>query len=667
MAQTDAAREAMNFAFRNYVVQGLPSSGPNDPDKGEIRSSLGLLADSVDYAVTLAFNAGTTIVEPTRASLLALPGPFTAGARAEVRADPAGDVVDGNGIYRHNGTTWVWLAPLIPQDVIDEIAEEAREAAGSFLSNQPHAGYSSAGIFFGLTDPFGKFCPVMDNHGRLVQTSETGEAERVATTSELGGLFEPTFTYVNGLIPVEAVVDFETRRILSFWTADQRQYRLNRDGSYTEVTGGGSGSDAVPLTYRAQTWTPFNRTAIHTAQDEVCYIRVLMGQSLAAGQTDDADTIIADTAIYPDHAFMLNGSGDEGPRRLVGMGATAFTPLIETDNGDTNPNKETAASAWANTLTREVEAATGRRITTLTIVAAQGAQAYAGLKRGQPAWTAFLQALDQAVTICAAQGLIPVVTAGAWLGSEGDADTAMTTPTTVERQMQQLARQFAADVQARTGQAEPPVMLVCQAAYTPAADIWMRPVQEGAMRADGHDGIRLVGPHYQHPYSDAIHMDCRGYNRMGQDLARAELAEWFGTGARAIRPANAYWSSATEIIVHFDAPTYPMVIDASGDQVDTTGLTASAGFVFDDRSGSAPAITSVAVDTNRSLKITLASAPTGASARLGYAIQRTSGTSDGPVTGARGLVRDSTSVASLYDAVPARNWCPAFILEIGKF
>ncbi len=317
-------------------------------------------------------------------------------------------------------------------------------------------------------------------------------------------------------------------------------------------------------------------------------------------------------------------------------------------------------------VTREVEAATGRRITTLTIVAAQGAQAYAGLKRGQPAWTAMLEALDQAVRLCRAQGLIPIVTAGAWLGSEGDADTAMTTATTVERQMQQLARQFAADVQIRTGQSEPAVMLVCQAAYTPAADVWMRPVQEGAVRADGRDGIRLVGPHYQHPYSDAIHMDCRGYNRMGQDLARAELAEWFGTGARAIRPENAYWASATEIIVHFDAPTYPMVIDTSGDQVDTTGLTASAGFVFDDRSGAAPAIAAVAVDTDRSLKITLASAPTGASARLGYAIQRTSGTSDGPVTGARGLVRDSTSLASLYDAVPARNWCPAFILEIGK-
>ncbi|WP_312781997.1 hypothetical protein [Brevundimonas sp.] len=639
------------------TLGGVPQARKDETDAAI--AELGLLKDQVE-------NAGTTIVVSTAAALAALPGPFTAGARAEVRKDPAGDVPGGNGVWRHNGSAWAWLDDLVPQSVQQSISAAAREEAGMFLKDQPHADFDTRNIAFGLQDREGRFAPIMDVDRRLVQIAEDGELERVPTARDLGGMAEPGFGYIDGHAPVEVVIDVATRRVLSFWTAEQKQYRLGEGGVFDLVAGAGGVAASEPLTYRAQAWAPFNRTAIHTAQDEVCYIRVLMGQSLATGQTSSGDAIIAATPLYPDHALMLDGSANEGPRRLIGMGATGFVPLVEKNNGAVNPAKETPASAWANTLTRDVEAATGRRITTLTIVAAQGAQAYAGLKRGQPAWTAMLEALDQAARLCRAQGLIPVVTAGAWLGSEGDADTGQTTPATVERQLKQMARHFAADAQARTGQAEPPVLLVCQCAYTPAADIWARDVQMGAVRADGQEGVRLAGPHYQHPYSDSIHLNALGYNRLGQDLARLELAEWFGTGGRAIKPVNAYWASTTEVVIEFDAPTYPLVIDTSGAVVNTTGLTASAGFVFDDRSGAAPAVSSVAVLANRSLKLTLASAPTGRSGRIGYAVARTSGTSDGPVSGARGLIRDSTSVTSIYGGEPSRNWCPAFILEIGK-
>lgn len=132
MAESPAVIKAgINSAFRDYVVDGLPSSGDHEPVKAEIRSSFVPLVDLAEEARELAATAGTTIVATTRAQLIDMPGPFSTGDRGEVRADPAGNVTNGNGIYRYSGSAWVWIDQLIPPSIQQVITDNAVEETGA--------------------------------------------------------------------------------------------------------------------------------------------------------------------------------------------------------------------------------------------------------------------------------------------------------------------------------------------------------------------------------------------------------------------------------------------------------------------------------------------------------------------------------------------------------
>jgi hypothetical protein len=111
-------------ALRDYEVDGVPASGLHWPGKSALREALKRLAE-------LSEVAGTTLVFETVAAMNAAPDPTVVGSRAEVRADPLGDVVDGNGIYSWDGTGWAWVSPLITtavQDAIDAVVAAADAA-----------------------------------------------------------------------------------------------------------------------------------------------------------------------------------------------------------------------------------------------------------------------------------------------------------------------------------------------------------------------------------------------------------------------------------------------------------------------------------------------------------------------------------------------------------
>lgn len=128
MADSESIKAGLRSAFRDFRIDGVPASGEHEPVKRDIRTALTSVADLAQEAKDDAASAGTTILEDTRSSLMALAGPFSEGARAEVRRDPAGDVENGNGVYRYSGTSWVWRDYLIPQSIQDEITGRANEA-----------------------------------------------------------------------------------------------------------------------------------------------------------------------------------------------------------------------------------------------------------------------------------------------------------------------------------------------------------------------------------------------------------------------------------------------------------------------------------------------------------------------------------------------------------
>lgn len=398
----------------------------------------------------------------------------------------------------------------------------------------------------------------------------------------------------------------------------------------------------------------------HESRDETAYIFANHGQSNAQGYNATDGALIGDTALYPDHALMLSG----GVRRTAGGRGTSLVPLVEAGSG---PLKSTAMSGWVNHFIRDHEAALGFKPVVVGFVPAIGGLPYMGLMRGTAAYTAFCEALEDAVRLLRRRGYWRIVTVFAW--TQGEHETSSVAGMTRGRylsQLKHLYRTMAADVAARTGITESPVMLVDQTALTVGSDPWAMPVREAQGAIDGWCGVRLAGPIYCYPHvaEDVdLHLTSQGQTRRGQQLARATLEEVLGAGWRGVRPAAAYRIAADQIRIDFDAQTGPLVLDTTGAVITVAG-NANHGFRFRDGSGSPPTITGVAV-SGLSVTITLSGSPAGPRPQIGYAIERNAGSSDGgPVNGARGTLRDSSAHESLYGDADQSNWCPAFILPL---
>jgi hypothetical protein len=97
--------------------------------------------------------------------------------------------------------------------------------------------------------------------------------------------------------------------------------------------------------------------------------------------------------------------------------------------------------------------------------------------------------------------------------------------------------------------------------------------------------------------------------------------------------------------------------------VTVTDPNGACGFEYFDNSGSPPAITSVAVSEN-SIRITLASAPTGKNGRVRYAYSSVLGNWAGPTTGPRGCLHDSDPAVGAITGKHLYNWCVHFDLPV---
>lgn len=180
----------------------------------------------------------------------------------------------------------------------------------------------------------------------------------------------------------------------------------------------------------------------------------------------------------------------------------------------------------------------------------------------------------------------------------------------------------------------------------------------------------LFAPNYFLPYTDGVHLTKLGYWMLGHYAAKAWYSENID-GARwePVRPKAAWFIDSTHVAIRFHVPVAPLVLDDS--VVSDPG---NYGFEYED--GGSAAISSVAVDANRSdtVILTLDGARSGAGT-VRYAWTGTSGADAGPATGARGCLRDSDATETITgatydnagvedDALPAaitlRNYCVSF-------
>ena len=363
------------------------------------------------------------------------------------------------------------------------------------------------------------------------------------------------------------------------------------------------------------------------------------GQSLSIGSNA---TVVSTEQPYEN--LMLNTGVRAGTSNL-----TSFVPLIETQEGKFG---ETIASGMAN-LVAELEAAEERSYVISASAHGIGGQNYVNLKKGTNSFSAGMTQVQAATEIAAGQGDTLAVRAVAIIHGEADhkGGTAI-----YDQNLLEWQSDYEADITAITGQTSPVPLFLCQLSSWSKYDTATSLIPSAQLAAaDARpERIYVVGPKYFLPYSDGVHLTGHGERWLGEYYAKAyhrvliDGEPWIPLRPQAVSRDGAV------IIADFHVPSPPLVLDT--ERVSDPG---NFGFEFWDSSGAPPAIVNVELVGDTQVQLTLAEEPTGDNQRLRYAYTGQPGNLAGPMTGARGNLRDSDPTPSRHD-YGLYNWAVHF-------
>lgn len=374
---------------------------------------------------------------------------------------------------------------------------------------------------------------------------------------------------------------------------------------------------------------------------------LITGQSLSNGYSS---AVVS--AIQPFGNLSFNTGVRAGA-----AGLTGFIPLIETFDG---AHGETIASGMANLAGSLWEAAGFDSRTFL--VSAHGVDGfnYSKVKKGTPAYTTGMAQVMAGQALATSLGQTYEVRAMAVIHGESDhIDYPPEGNVDYAANLLEWRADYEADVQAMTGQATPVRFFYCQmsswTAYGGAHSLI--PEQQRRVALENPDRFYLVTPKYFLPYTDGVHLTGEGTRWLGEYYGKA-LGRVYLDGASwaPLGPTGAT-IDGVNVVVDFAVPVPPLVLDEV--LVSNPG---NFGFTFTDGSGNPPGITSVALTGPTQVTVTLAGPP-GPAARLGYAALGQPGVPAGPMTGARGNLRDSDATPSL-SGLPLYNWAVHFELAL---
>ncbi len=216
-----------------------------------------------------------------------------------------------------------------------------------------------------------------------------------------------------------------------------------------------------------------------------------------------------------------------------------------------------------------------------------------------------------------------------------------------------------ADVRAVTGQAARVPMLHSQMDSWAVFGAETSAIPQAGWLASLADpeGLPLVGPRYFLPHVDGVHLSNEGYRALGEHHAKVyrrvvlEGARW-----SPLQPRSAS-RDGDAIIVLFDVPTPPLVLDDSA--VSDPG---SKGFEVEG-AGARLAITAVSLGGVDRVRLDLAQPVPSGPLTVRYAWRAPVGSHGGPASGPRGNLRDSDATTGASGA-PLPNWCVHFELPV---
>lgn len=555
-----------------------------------------------------------------------------------------------------------YLTIVLARILTEEVPTDLAAVDSSFL----------AGVSFAD----GSFAPYMRDTGRVISVNEGGEVLDVGFDRDFSEKFVATMgatTLPDGK-QISRVMLNDFDEIVQAWTTDGSYY-VASDTGLIPVSGSGGGVEPKPPATQATyaggiVWDLMNwgttRVSVEITPKKRMYIMGTFGQSLAEAYSQYAeDTLVATTKKFPQNAWMFkssNAAGSKSPRRQ----AVPIDDFESLEDSVVGGFKETVGSSFTAHLIDQLDKATGQKIEILHFVAAVGGKPWRDLMKGSPAWSYLEQGLIDAKRVCEAKGYEPVVLGFDVKAGESDTDqTGSMAPLVYEQYLKRMDVEMNGLVRKVFGPEHGPVRLfVEQCSFQPHAANDGR-VRFGQLAAHGKGNIIFTGASYQYDHTgDVIHINSKGQNSRGVQLARAVAFECFGVGFQPPVLRQIYWKSPTLIEMAFSGQGAFMK-DTSGAIVSPDGLGEGAGFRVTSRvDGSTIPILGASV-VSGSIQLVLDNPNNVRDVLVTYASFRTiTGAGSGPIVGARGLFRYTNGTTNLYTGKPEYIWLPAFYAEL---
>ena len=459
----------------------------------------------------------------------------------------------------------------------------------------------------------------------------------------------------------------------------------NNNGALANASLETLGGASIGQGFTAQQWQDYSmlwnrlQVALGRIRQPIYYagtVGVLTsGQSLASGQLAFCMTI--STTPYRGYMLLPTLRGADECSQGLDILVEAWDAL--------NGGAETGLTTMMASLQSKLPG-----YTILPFGQPSGGKTYAQLAKGTTFYSNAISQATQINSLFAAQG-VKFVVPGHW-NVHGETDDFNSTAIYAAN-LKTWHDNYVTDIQAITGQTAPIPMFISQMQSWMGFSTRTTPVISQQMLAahEANPGvIILVCPKYMFSYAAAsnVHMDAAGYRWMCEYYAHAWQTVVINGGIwEPLRPLSVSRVGANITVVfskgglQFDTT---LVTDPSGTYASksfgavSNNVVDALGFEFEDDTVTAASqsitgfngqllnvaninanfgTTNIAGDT---LVVNLSGTPTGANPRLRYAFTMTVSVNPGPVTGARGCLRDNdTSFSSIWGNT-LYNWCVTF-------
>lgn len=643
-------RDAFRETFRDYVVEGIPSSGNHRVDKKDARN----LGDVVQTQFQAA--AAGNIAAATWAQLASTPGSRVgqpgqvSGNDTGTHTDPVvGGSVANSGEYRWSGSGWQRTGDVIdPPAILGRIGDTDASLQSYTLPVQgDDAFFVDDWLRVLLADKDGNVIAGVD-----MESSLRGQFRDYPGVPALTEEYSYVIATEDGYVIAAYDRNFRPVSVgsldLSGFTDDSATPRVVaiRAGKFVPVTFGEVASFFVKaensvLSYAVKAGSTFamkseDMVLSNTLSAGVSKLVLIpgYGQSLSIGVATGAPISIE--AVRPGRALSfsvgarLNGSFDPN----MALDSANVLGLIDL--------KEISVETPASGIGYQVTAAGWLLATEAAIVFAAGrsATAYAGLKKGTQPYANLMEGIRRASIFARGLGMgfsVPVVT---WIHGEQNQTESLAA---YLGHLTELQADLSTDIAAYTGSVGD--VLVCEDQPSNWTAYLTKPTTSDvglAMLKAAQDNpakFICVGPKYHLPHAaDGVHLTAASSARLGDFHGRAIRQHLGGSPWLPLHVATAV-RSGPSVVLNFAGGSGDISLDTS--LVSDPG---NYGIEWFQTGGTPCTISSAAKTGARELTVTLTGDPGSPTVQqIGIARTGISGQNGGPTTGPRSCIRDSAT------------------------